>query len=223
MIAFRTEHDSFGDIDVPAERLWGAQTQRSLAHFAISTERMPRELIYALAQVKRAAALVNRDLGLLESAIAETIIEAADEVLTGKYDEEFPLSVWQTGSGTQTTMNMNEVLANRASELRGAGRGSLRSVHPNDHGNMGQSSNDVFPTAMHLAAAQSLNRKVISALQGLRDALAEKSKYVQRHCQNRPHPFAGCHATHVGAGIFRLRCATGSWHSPPAASATPCI
>ncbi|MFT5577014.1 MAG: fumarate hydratase class II [Bermanella sp.] len=174
MTAFRTEHDSFGDIEVSAERLWGAQTQRSLAHFAISTERMPRDLIYALAQVKRAAALVNRDLGLLEPAIAETIIEAADEVLTGRYDDEFPLSVWQTGSGTQTNMNMNEVLANRASELLGAGRGSLRSVHPNDHGNMGQSSNDVFPTAMHVAAAQALNGKVISALQGLRDALSEK-------------------------------------------------
>ena len=174
MVAFRTEHDSFGDIDVPVERLWGAQTQRSLVHFAISTERMPLELIYALAQVKRAAALVNRDLGLLESSIAETIIEAADEVLTGKYDEEFPLSVWQTGSGTQTNMNMNEVLANRASELLGSDRGRLRTVHPNDHGNMGQSSNDVFPTAMHVAVAQSLNGKVISALHGLRDALAEK-------------------------------------------------
>jgi fumarate hydratase class II len=174
MIEFRTEHDSFGDIDVPAERLWGAQTQRSLDHFAISTERMPLELIYALAQVKRAAALVNRDLGLLDFSVAETIIVAADEVLTGKYDEEFPLSVWQTGSGTQSNMNMNEVLANRASELLGAGRGSERSVHPNDHGNMGQSSNDVFPTAMHVAASQSLNRKVIPALLGLRDALAEK-------------------------------------------------
>jgi fumarate hydratase class II len=119
MIEFRTERDSFGDIDVPAERLWGAQIQRSLDHFAISTERMPLELINALAQVKRAAALVNRDFGLLDFSVAETIIEAADEVLTGKYDEEFPLSVWQTGSGTQSNMNMNEVLANRASELLG--------------------------------------------------------------------------------------------------------
>jgi fumarate hydratase class II len=176
MIEFRTEHDSFGNIDVPAERLWGAQTQRSLAHFNISTERMPLALIYALAQVKRAAALVNRDLGLLETTIAEAIIEASDEVLTGQHDQEFPLSVWQTGSGTQTNMNMNEVLTNRASELLGAGRGLLRSVHPNDHGNMGQSSNDVFPTAIHIAAAQTLNNNVMLALHGLRDALAEKEK-----------------------------------------------
>jgi len=175
MNAFRTEHDSFGDIDVPADCLWGAQTQRSLAHFVISTERMPLELIYALAQVKRAAALVNRDLGLLAFSFADSIIEAADEVLGGKFDKEFPLSVWQTGSGTQTNMNMNEVLANRASELLGAGRGDLRSVHPNDHVNMGQSSNDVFPTAMHVAAVQALNEKVIPALCGLRESLAKKS------------------------------------------------
>ena len=135
---------------------------------------MPLELIYALAQVKRSAAQVNGSLGLLENRIAEAIIQAADEVLTGKYDQEFPLSVWQTGSGTQTNMNMNEVLANRASELLGAGRGILRLVHPNDHGNMGQSSNNVFPTAMHIAAAQSLNNNVTLALNGLRDALAEK-------------------------------------------------
>ena len=175
MNAFRTEHDSFGDIHVPADCLWGAQTQRSLAHFVISTERMPLELIYALAQVKRAAALVNRDLGLLAFSFADAIIEAADEVLGGKFDKEFPLSVWQTGSGTQTNMNMNEVLANRASELLGVGRGDLRSVHPNDHVNMGQSSNDVFPTAMHVATVQALNGKVVPALFGLRDSLAKKS------------------------------------------------
>ena len=174
MIEFRMEYDSFGCINVPVEHLWGAQTQRSLVHFNISTERMPLELIYALAHVKRAAALVNRDLGLLETTIAKALIEAADEVLAGQHDDEFPLGVWQTGSGTQTNMNMNEVMANRASELLGAGRGSLRSVHPNDHVNMGQSSNDVFPTAMHVAAAQSLNNKVILSLHELRDALAKK-------------------------------------------------
>jgi fumarate hydratase class II len=174
MIEFRTEYDSFGDINVPAERLWGAQTQRSLAHFNISTERMPLELISALAHVKRSAALVNLDLGLLESTIAKALIKAADEVLAGQHDDEFPLGVWQTGSGTQTNMNMNEVMANRASELLGAGRGILRSVHPNDHVNMGQSSNDVFPTAMHVAAAQSLNNKVMFSLHKLRDALAKK-------------------------------------------------
>ena len=146
MVAMRTERDSFGAIEVPAERLWGAQTQRSLQYFAMSTERMPLELVLALAAVKRACAVVNRDLGLLDKAKAEAIAAAADEVLAGKHDGEFPLSVWQTGSGTQSNMNMNEVLANRASELLGGARGEGRLVHANDAVNLGQSSNDIFPT-----------------------------------------------------------------------------
>lgn len=171
----RTEQDSFGDIEVPARRLWGAQTQRSLKHFHISSEFMPDEIIAALAEVKRACALVNRDLGLLKAHKALAIIKAADEVLDGQHNDEFPLSVWQTGSGTQSNMNMNEVLANRASELLGGKRGIDRLVHANDEVNLGQSSNDVFPTAMHVAASIGINRRVIPALIVLRTTLANKS------------------------------------------------
>ena len=156
MAAIRIERDSFGDIEVPAERLWGAQTQRSLEFFHISHEKMPSQLIYALASIKRACAFVNRDLGLLSQEKAIAIAAAADEILAGQHHEEFPLSVWQTGSGTQTNMNLNEVLANRASELLGGTRGVARLIHPNDEVNLGQSSNDIFPTAMHVSACLAL-------------------------------------------------------------------
>jgi fumarate hydratase class II len=171
----RTERDSLGDVEVDADRLWGAQTQRSLEHFRISSERMPDELIAALAEVKRACALVNRDLGLLDAAKAAAIARAAEEVLAGEHRAEFPLSVWQTGSGTQTNMNMNEVLANRASELLGGGRGKARRVHPNDEVNLGQSSNDIFPSAMHVAASLGITQRLLPALRTLRAACAAKS------------------------------------------------
>src|SRR3954463_2508628 len=171
----RTEKDSFGPIEVPAERLWGAQTERSRRFFRISGERMPLPVIHSLALVKKAAALVNSELGLLEDRKAHAIAQAADEVLAGKLDEEFPLVVWQTGSGTQSNMNVNEVLANRASEGLGGERGQKRLVHPNDEVNLGQSSNDVFPTAMHIAAAGMLNESLIPAVLALRDSLAAKS------------------------------------------------
>jgi fumarate hydratase class II len=171
----RIERDTFGPIEVPADRLWGAQTQRSLQHFHISTERMPAELIAALAMVKRAGAVVNRDLGRLDANKANAIIQAADEVIAGLHREEFPLSVWQTGSGTQTNMNMNEVLANRASELLGGPRGEGRLVHPNDDVNLGQSSNDIFPTAMHVAAATGIANKLLPSARQLRNTLQEKS------------------------------------------------
>ncbi|MGZ3182971.1 MAG: class II fumarate hydratase [Telluria sp.] len=171
----RSEKDSFGPIDVPADRLWGAQTQRSLHHFHISTERMAPELIAALAQVKRAAAGVNRSLGLLPANKADAIIRAATEVLEGQHGGEFPLSVWQTGSGTQSNMNMNEVLANRGSELLGGPRGEGRLLHPNDDVNLGQSSNDVFPTAMHVAAALAVADNLLPALAQLRGTLERKS------------------------------------------------
>ncbi|SFU68519.1 class II fumarate hydratase [Pseudoduganella namucuonensis] len=171
----RSERDSFGPIDVPAERLWGAQTQRSLEHFRISSERMPPELIAALANVKRAAARVNLDLGLLDAAKAGAITRAADEVLADLHGGEFPLAVWQTGSGTQSNMNMNEVLANRGSELMGGERGEARLLHPNDHVNMGQSSNDIFPTAIHVAASLAVARNVLPALRELRATLQAKS------------------------------------------------
>jgi len=171
----RLEKDSFGNIAVAVDRLWGAQTQRSLAHFAISTERMPEELIHALAVVKAAGAKVNLELGLLPPAKAGAIMAAADEVAGGQHADEFPLSVWQTGSGTQTNMNLNEVLANRASELLGGQRGSARLVHPNDEVNLGQSSNDIFPTAMHLAAALGITRHLLPALGELSAGLEEKA------------------------------------------------
>src|SRR5262249_32377168 len=147
----RIEHDSMGSVEVPADRLWGAQTSRSIEHFRISGERMPMALIRALVLVKKAAALVNVELGEIDAHLGAAIVRAAHEVLDGRHDEEFPLVVWQTGSGTQTNMNVNEVLANRASELLGGVRGDGRKVHPNDHVNRGQSSNDVFPTAMAIA------------------------------------------------------------------------
>lgn len=172
----RIEKDSFGPIEVPADRLWGAQTQRSLHHFHISTERMAPELVAALAQVKRAAAAVNRSLGKLPADKADAIIRAADEVLEGRHPGEFPLAVWQTGSGTQSNMNMNEVLANRGSELMGGERGEKRLLHPNDHVNMGQSSNDIFPTAMHVAAAIAVAQDVLPALAQLRGTLLRKSR-----------------------------------------------
>jgi fumarate hydratase class II len=172
----RSEKDSFGPIDVPAERLWGAQTERSRRFFRISSERMPLAVVHALALVKRSAARVNASLGLLEAKKAEAIARAADEVLAGRLDEEFPLSVWQTGSGTQTNMNVNEVLANRASELLGGERGPKRLLHPNDDVNLGQSSNDVFPTAMHVAAARALHAEVMPSLDRLAAALEDKRK-----------------------------------------------
>ena len=175
MTETRIERDTFGPIEVPADRLWGAQTQRSLHHFRISSERMPKALIAALAQVKRAAAVVNRDFGKLAAEKADAIVRAADEVIAGRHDAEFPLSVWQTGSGTQTNMNMNEVLANRGSEILGGERGERRKLHPNDDVNLGQSSNDVFPTAMHVAAAVTEGRDLLPALRALRASLAGKS------------------------------------------------
>jgi fumarate hydratase class II len=171
----RIERDTFGPIEVPADRLWGAQTQRSLQFFRISTEKMPEALIQALLMIKRAAARVNAALGALPQAKADAIVAAADEALAGKHAGEFPLAVWQTGSGTQTNMNVNEVLANRASELLGGARGEKRLVHPNDDVNRGQSSNDVFPTAMSVAAALTVTRDLLPALDALRGTLAEKA------------------------------------------------
>ena len=156
MTKTRTETDSFGPIEVPADRYWGAQTARSLQNFRIGTETMPVPLIRAFGIIKRAAALTNKDLGKLDARLADAIAEAAQDVIDGKLDEQFPLVVWQTGSGTQTNMNANEVISNRAIEILGGELGSKKPVHPNDHVNMSQSSNDSFPTAMHIAAAQSI-------------------------------------------------------------------
>ena len=175
-IATRTERDTFGPIEVPADKLWGAQTQRSLQNFDISGEQQPREIIHALAQIKRSSARVNHALGLQDDARTKVIVAAADEVIAGKHFGEFPLVVWQTGSGTQTNMNVNEVLANRASELMGGERGEGRLVHPNDDVNRSQSSNDVFPTAMHVAAVTAITGKLLPAVEKLRGTLARKAQ-----------------------------------------------
>ena len=172
----RTEKDTFGPIDVPADRLWGAQTQRSLLNFDISGERQPVEILKALAQVKRASAAVNQRLGLLDAKKAAAIVAAAQEVIEGRHPGEFPLVVWQTGSGTQSNMNMNEVIANRASELLGGERGQARLIHPNDDVNKSQSSNDVFPTAMHVAAVEALTHRLLPAIDTLQTTLQAKAQ-----------------------------------------------
>ena len=176
MTASRQEKDTFGLIDVPADKLWGAQTQRSLQNFDISGEKQPKEIIRALAQVKKASATVNHALGLLDEKKSQAINAAADEVIAGKHPDEFPLVVWQTGSGTQTNMNVNEVLANRASELLGGERGEARLVHPNDDVNKSQSSNDVYPTAMHVAAVTAIEQKLLPAIAKLHATLKAKSE-----------------------------------------------
>jgi len=212
----RTETDSFGPIQVPADHYWGAQTERSRGNFRIGEERMPRPLIAALATVKRAAAEVNRDLGSLDARRAKAIVKAAQEIVDGKLDDEFPLSVWQTGSGTQTNMNVNEVIANRANaELTGK-LGAKEPVHPNDHVNLSQSSNDAFPTAMHIAAAQEIAHRLIPALVHLHAALDAKAKAFRSivklgrtHTQDATpltlgQEFSG-YAAQVASGIARLK------------------
>ena len=179
MSASRTESDSMGEIKVDASRYWGAQTERSLHHFSIgdpSSERMPLEVVHAMGVLKKAAAMVNRADGRLDAERARLIIAAADEVIDGTLDEHFPLFVWQTGSGTQTNMNVNEVVSNRAIEMAGGEMGSKTPVHPNDHVNMSQSSNDTFPTAMHIAAAETIVRRLLPSVLRLRDALAARAK-----------------------------------------------
>ncbi len=173
---YRIETDTMGEVKVPADRYYGAQTARSLMNFKIGGERFPRELIRALGILKKAAALVNEEVGWLPSEKAKLIVQAADEVIEGKLDDHFPLVVWQTGSGTQTNMNANEVIANRAIELAGGELGSKKPIHPNDDVNKAQSSNDTFPTAMHIAAAEQVNHRLIPAVTKLRDALAQKSE-----------------------------------------------
>ena len=214
----RTETDSFGPIQVPADRYWGAQTERSRQNFRIGHDRMPMPIIRALGIVKLAAAETNRELGLLDQRRARAIARAAREVIEGKLADHFPLVVWQTGSGTQTNMNLNEVVANRANELLGGELGAKQPVHPNDHVNMSQSSNDSFPTAMHIAAAQRIIHDLIPALSELRDALRKKEKAFGRivkigrtHTQDATpltlgQEFSG-YAAQVESGIARLRVA----------------
>ena len=216
--ATRSETDSFGPIDVAADRYWGAQTERSRRNFRIGHDRMPMPIIHALAMVKLASAETNREFGLIDRRRAGAIIRAAREVIDGKLDDHFPLVVWQTGSGTQTNMNLNEVIANRANELLGGKRGAKAPVHPNDHVNMSQSSNDSFPTAMHIAAATRITADLIPALDELHRALRKKEKAFARivkigrtHTQDATpltlgQEFSG-YAAMVASGIARLRVA----------------
>jgi fumarate hydratase, class II len=214
--AFRTETDSFGPIDVPADRYWGAQTQRSLQNFRIGGERMPAPLVRALGIQKKAAAKANIDLGAMDSKIGQAILDAAEEVIDGTLLDHFPLVVWQTGSGTQTNMNANEVISNRAIEILGGEKGSKKPVHPNDHVNMGQSSNDSFPTAMHIAAVEQVHHELIPSLEHLHSALDAKAKQFadivkigRTHLQDATpltlgQEFSG-YATQVAYGIERVK------------------
>jgi fumarate hydratase, class II len=218
MAKSRSETDSFGSIEVPADRYWGAQTQRSLENFRIGTERIPLPVIHALAIIKRAAAEVNQKLGLLDARRARAIVKAAQEVIDGAFDDHFPLVVWQTGSGTQSNMNVNEVIANRANELLGGKLGAKAPVHPNDHVNMSQSSNDSFPTAMHIAAALVITNDLLPALAHLEKALERKAKDFahivkigRTHLQDATpltlgQEFSG-YAAQVNAGCARVRTA----------------
>jgi fumarate hydratase class II len=214
--ATRTETDSFGPIEVPAAAYWGAQTERSRHNFPIGDEAMPRPLISALAIVKRAAAETNRALGLIDARRTRAILQAAQEILDGKLDAHFPLTVYQTGSGTQSNMNINEVIANRANEILGGARGAKSPIHPNDHVNMSQSSNDAFPTAMHIAAAQEMSRRLIPALEHLHAELTRKTKAFasivkigRTHTQDATpltlgQEFSG-YAAQVASGIARIK------------------
>ncbi|MBS1240461.1 MAG: class fumarate hydratase, partial [Proteobacteria bacterium] len=176
MAETRIETDTFGEIAVPADRLWGAQTQRSLENFRIGGERIPLPVIHALGTIKQAAARVNARLGLLDPRLAEAIAHAAGEVAAGALDEHFPLVVWQTGSGTQSNMNANEVIANRANVALDGELGSKSPVHPNDHVNLGQSSNDTFPSAIHIAAMREVSERLLPALQAMQESLAAKTR-----------------------------------------------
>jgi fumarate hydratase class II len=212
------ETDSFGPIEVPADRYWGAQTERSRQNFRIGQDRMPIGIVHALGIVKLAAAQTNRDLGLLDQRRARAIVRAAREVIDGKLDDHFPLVVWQTGSGTQTNMNLNEVIANRANEMLGGKLGAKAPVHPNDHVNMSQSSNDSFPTAMHIAAAMQMTADLVPALETLHHALRKKEKAFahivkigRTHTQDATpltlgQEFSG-YAAQVESGLARLRIA----------------
>ena len=208
MTEHRTETDALGAIEVPSDRYWGAQTQRSIHHFSIGwpdADRMPVEIVRAMGILKEAAALANIENGQLDPELGRLIADAAREVADGSLDDHFPLYVWQTGSGTQTNMNANEVIANRAIEMAGGELGSKTPIHPNDHVNLSQSSNDTFPTAMHIAAAQVVVERLLPQVRALRDALLVRSRGVRRHREDRPHPPAGRRPAHPRPGVRWVR------------------
>jgi fumarate hydratase class II len=200
----RSEFDSMGAVDVPADRYWGAQTQRSLTHFSIGEDRMPKAVYHAYGVVKKAAALVNAEAGRLPQWKADAIVRAADEAIAGKLDDHFPLYVWQTGSGTQSNMNMNEVLSNRAIQLLGGVLGSQQPIGPNDDVNMGQSSNDSFPTAMHIAAVSLIGRPAHPGTQPTGRRHRNQGQGMDGRGQGRPHPSGGRDAALCRAGMVGL-------------------
>jgi len=213
MTKTRTETDTFGPIDVPADRYWGAQAERSRGNFRIGWERQPLPVVRALGIVKRAAAEANMELGRLDPAIGKAVVQAAQEVIEGKLDEHFPLVVWQTGSGTQSNMNANEVISNRAIEILGGEMGSKKPVHPNDHVNMSQSSNDTYPTAMHVACAEEINHRLIPGAAEASQCAERQGAGLEPHHQDRPHAYAGRNAADAWPGTSpatRLRSRTAS-------------
>jgi len=216
-MVYRIEKDTMGEVEVPADVLWGAQTQRSVENFKIAQDinKMPKPIIYAFAYLKKAAALTNFQLGVLDKEKYEAIAAVCDEILEGKHDEQFPLVVWQTGSGTQSNMNVNEVIAYRAHLLKG---GELtdkeKFLHPNDDVNKSQSSNDTFPTAMHIAAYKNAAGKNHSRTgKNFATLYSKKAKAFMHVVKNWPHAFYGCYATYAWAGIQRLCFPVGTWHS----------
>ena len=215
----RTETDTFGPIEVAADKYWGAQAQRSLGNFKIGWEKQPLPIVRALGIVKRAAAETNMALGRLDKTLGDAIVKAAQEVSEGKLDEHFPLVVWQTGSGTQSNMNANEVISNRAIEMLGGEMGSKKPVHPNDHVNMSQSSNDTYPTAMHIACAEEIVHRLLAGAAAAAQRAERQGAGVDGHHQDRAHAYAGRHPAHAGAGVLRLHRAGRERHQAHRADA----
>ena len=204
MSEYRKETDSLGEVEVPADKLWGAQTQRSLEHFSIGTDLIPREMITAYAVLKKAAANANHAGKRLDDNVHALIVQVGDEILAGQHHDMFPLHVWMTGSGTQFNMNVNEVMSNRCCQLAGTALGSKTPVHPNDHVNMSQSSNDSFPSAMYIAAGVGVTQRLIPAVARAARRDRGKGRRMAGHRQDRPHPHAGCDADHARAGMVGL-------------------
>ena len=214
MTETRTETDTFGPIEVPADKLWAAQTERSRNNFKIGWEKQPLPIVRALGIVKRAAAEANMALGKLDPGIGHVIVAAANEVIEGKLDDNFPLAVWQTGSGTQSNMNANEVISNRAIQILGGVVGSKTPVHPNDHVNLSQSSNDTYPTAMHVAAAEEVVHRLLPALLHPAQRPERQGRGLGLDHQDRPHPHPGRHPADARPGIQRLHPADRERHRP---------
>ena len=204
MPEIRIETDSLGEVKVPADKLWGAQTQRSLEHFSIGKDLIPREMIAAYAVLKKAAAHANHASKRLEDEPHKLIVQVCDEILAGQHHDMFPLHVWMTGSGTQFNMNVNEVISNRCCQIAGTPLASKKPVHPNDHVNMAQSSNDTFPSAMYIAAAVNVKDRLIPAVKALSRRHRGEGRRMERHRQDWPHPYAGCHPDHARPGVVWL-------------------